>query len=427
MKIIKGTDLEESFFEYREIEETPVVKAIIDDVRQNGDDAVKRHTLKFDGVALEELRVDISEVKDAYHKVDKMVIASIKSAGENVKKFAEKQLDQFKDFELEIVPGVFTGQKVTPVERVGIYVPGGRFPLVSTLLMCALPAKIAGVKEIAVCSPPSYQGTIHPAILTASDMVGINEIYKVGGVQAIVAMAYGTQTIKQVDKIVGPGNKYVTLAKKMVFGVVGIDFVAGPTEIVIIADQTANPEVLAADLLAQAEHDVEAVPVLITTSPELAKMVKEQVNRQLQELMTKDIAKNSIEKNGMIILVKDMSEAVRIANRKAPEHLALQVENPQDYIDKVKSYGSLFVGKYSAEALGDYSSGINHTLPTNTCARYTGGLSIKDFIRLQTILRVTEDGLRAIGPVAKTIAETEGLDGHAKSITIRMNGNLTTE
>jgi len=435
MRIIRGTDLEESFFTYKDAEEIAVVREILRDVRQNGDDAVKRYTLKYDGVALEEMRVSVSEVKDAYHRVDNKVISSIERAAENIKKFAEKQLVQFEDFEFEIVPGVFTGQKVMPIERVGIYVPGGRFPLVSTLLMCAIPAKVARVSDLAVCSPPSYNGSIprggislgsiHPAILVAADIVGVNEIYKIGGVQAIGAMAYGTQTIKRVDKIVGPGNRYVALAKKEVFGAVGIDFIAGPTEIMIIADETANPEYLAADLLAQAEHDVEALPVLVTTSMELADKVKKALEFQLQELKTRNTARISIDNNGKIILVNDMDEAVNIANKKAPEHLELQVKNPERYIDKFKNYGSLFTGEYSAEVLGDYSSGLNHTLPTNTSARYTAGLSVRDFLKLQTTLGVTKEGLSVIGPVAKTLAETEGLDGHARSIAIRINGDLS--
>jgi len=419
MKIIKGTGLEKGFFTYDEPEEISTVKQILHDVRQNGDDAVKRYTLKYDGITLRQIKVGLSEIRNAYHKVDNKTISSIKRAAENIKKFAEKQLTQFKDFELRIAPGVFAGQKVIPVERVGIYVPAGRFPLVSTLLMCAIPAKVAGVSKISVCSPPSYKGSIYPAILVASDIVGVREIYKLGGVAAIGAMAYGTQTVKKVDKIIGPGSKYVALAKKEVFGTVGIDLIAGPTEIMIIADNAANPEYLAADLLAQAEHDIDALPILITTSIEIAKRVKKAVELQLQRLETKNIAKFSISKNGRIILVNNMAEAVNIANKKAPEHLELQIKNPDRYVDKLKNYGSLFIGSYSAVVLGDYSSGLNHTLPTNTTARYTGGFSVKDLIKLQTTLRVTKKGLSVVGPIAKTLSETEGLNGHLKSITVR--------
>lgn len=420
MRLVRAADLEEAFFEYKELEEIAAVREIIRSVRRHGDEAVKRYTREFDGVILEELKVGALEVEEAYGRVDERIVSSIGHAADNIRKFAERQLDQFEDFQCQIAPGVIARQKVSPIERVGLYVPGGRFPLVSTLLMGAVPARVAGVREVIVCSPPSYNGSIHPAILVAADMVGVDEIFRVGGAQAIAAMAYGTQTIKKVDKIVGPGNKYVAWAKREVWGSVGIDFLAGPTEIMIIADETADPKVVAADLLAQAEHDVEAVPLLVTPSAGLAKEVSEEIERQLGELMTGDIARASIEKNGMIILVDDMREAVHVANAKAPEHLALQVRNPQDHIGELRNYGSLFVGRYSAEVLGDYSAGINHTLPTNGGARYAAGLSVRDFIRLQTILEVTKEGVMTIGPVAEALAEAEGLDGHARSIAMRM-------
>ena len=446
MKIIKGSALKESFFNYKDTEEIPVINKILKDVRQNGDDAIKRYTLKFDGVRLSKMRVADSEIKDAYKKVDPKIVSALKYAAENIRKFARKQSAQFKDFEIETAPGVFAGQKVIPIERVGIYVPGGKFPLASTLLMCAIPANVASVPEIIVCSPPSYTGSIHPAlaripdgtsilgqsrrgkgwvhpaILIASDIAGVNEIYKVGGVQAIGAMAYGTRTIKRVDKIVGPGNKYVASAKKEVFGYVGIDFIAGPSEVIIIADETANPDYIAADLLAQSEHDRDALPILITTSAKLAERVNKAVGLQLQKLKTKDTAKVSISNNGRIIIVNNMDEAINITNKKAPEHLELQVKNPERYTARLRNYGSLFIGKYSPVVLGDYNSGLNHTLPTNTTARYTGGLGVKDFLKIQTTLRVTKDGLPAIGTKAKTIADAEGLDGHAKSIAVRCSG-----
>lgn len=420
MKIIKGSVLKKNYFAYKDSEEVSAISKILKDIRQNGDDAVTRYTLKFDGVRLTKMRVSATEIKNAHKKVAPKLVSALKYATENIKEFAEKQLSQFKEFDIEINPGVFAGQKVIPIERVGVYVPGGKFPLASTFLMCTIPAQVVAVPEIMVCSPPSYNGSIHPAILVAADIVGTTEIYKVGGVQAIAAMAYGTQTIRKVDKIVGPGNKYVALAKKEVFGPVGIDFIAGPSEIIIIADVTANPDYLAADLLAQAEHDVDALPILITTSAKLAQQVKKEVELQLGRLETKGTAKVSLNKNGLIIIVNNMNEAVNIANKKAPEHLELQVKKPERYVSKLKNYGSLFMGKYSPVVLGDYSSGLNHTLPTNTTARYTGGLGVKDFLKLQTTLRVQRKGLPAIGATAKTMAETEGLDGHAKSITIRI-------
>jgi histidinol dehydrogenase len=420
MRIIKGNALKSDFFSYQDTGDIIAVRKIINEVRQNGDDALRRYTLRFDNVSLTQMRVTTSEIRTAYKKVRPEVISALKQTAKNIRTFARKQLSQFEDFEIEITPGVFAGQKIVPIKRVGVYVPGGKFPLASTLLMCAIPAEVASVSEIVVCSPPSYNGSIHPAILVASDIVGINEIYKIGGVQAIAAMAYGTETIKKVDKIVGPGNKYVTRAKKEVFGAVGVDFIAGPSEIIIIADGSANPDYISADLLAQAEHDIDAVAILITTSTKLAHKVKKAIEIQLKGLKTKGIASVSINKNGKIIIVDNSDEAIWIANKKAPEHLALQIKSPEYYMSKLKNYGSLFIGGYSSVVLGDYSSGLNHTLPTNTAARYTGGLGVKDFVKLQTTLRVKRNALSAIGRTAKTIAGIEGLDGHAKAIAVRM-------
>lgn len=422
MKIIQYSDIEDNFFDSPYLTEDPSVRAIVSDVLENKDRALVEYTLHYEGVQLQDMKVTSDEIKKAFAEVDNNTIETLKKAKSNIEKFSKAQLDQFNNFEVEIVAGVLAGQKVIPLARVGIYVPGGRFPLVSTLLMCAVPAKIAGVEEIAICSPPSYEGTIHPAILAAADLVGINEIYKVGGAQAIAAMAYGTETIKRVDKITGPGSKYVTLAKKEVFGTVGIDFIAGPSEIMIIADDTANSRVLTADILAQAEHDTNATCILITDSPSVADKVNEEVEIQLKELKNEVVARQSLNMNGMIVITNDIDEAVDLANRRAPEHVELQVKNPDHYVGRFRNYGSLFIGEYAAEALGDYSSGLNHTLPTNGGARYTGGLGVKDFLKLQTTLRVTKQGLCEIGPIAKVFGEIEGLDGHAKSISIRLDG-----
>jgi len=426
MKIIRGKDLseriplgKEDFFSYKELEEFSPVKDIIRNVRQKGDKAIKEYTRQFDGVDIEEIKLDVSEIKDAYQYVSKELISAIEKSSENIRKFADLQLNQFRDFEVELAPGVFCGQKVIPIQKVGVYVPGGNFPLLSTLIMCVIPAKVAGVEIVSVCSPPTYQGSIHPSILVAADIVCVDNVYQIGGVQAIAAMAYGTDTVAQVDKIVGPGNKYVTQAKKEVFGVVGIDFIAGPTEILIIADDMANPEIIAMDLLAQAEHDIDAQPILVTTSEKLANNVRKVIPRYLNGLLTKNIAQISLEKNGMIILVDNINEAVAIANRKAPEHLELQVEKPGTIINQLKNYGSLFIGENSAEVLGDYSSGLNHTLPTNTTARYSGALGVFNFLKLQNTLNVTEEGLTTIGPTAETLAKAEGLEGHRKSIKMR--------
>jgi histidinol dehydrogenase len=389
LKIIQYSDIEDNFFASTTyLTEDPSVRAIVSYVLENKDRALMEYTLQYEGVQLQDMKVTSDEIKKASAEVDNNTIETLKKAKSNIEKFSKAQLDQFNNFEVEIVPGVLAGQKVIPLARVGIYVPGGRFPLVSTLLMCTVPAKIAGVEEIAICSPPSHKGTIHPAILAAADLVGINEIYKVGGAQAIAAMAYGTETIKRVDKIIGPGSKYVTLAKKEVFGPVGIDFIAGPSEIMIIADDTANPRVLTADILAQAEHDTNATCILITDSPNVAEKVNEEVKVQLKELKNEVVARQSLNMNGMIIITNTIDEAVDLANRRAPEHLELQ---------------------------------MNHTLPTNGGARYTGGLGVKDFLKLQTTLRVTKQGLCEIGPIARAFGEMEGLDGHAKSISIRLD------
>lgn len=420
MKIVKYKDIGDDFYTYQEITEIESVRQIIDDVIREGDRAVKNYTLKFDGAELDEFVVTRRDVEQAYISIDKRMISSLEIAAENIRKFAVKQKEQFVDFEYEIRPGVYTGQKVIPIHRIAVYTPGGNFPLPSTVLMGAIPAQVAGSKEIVLTSPPTHHHSIHPAILVAADICGITEIYKIGGVQAIAALAYSTESIKRVDKIVGPGNQYVTAAKKLVYGTVGIDFIAGPSEVFIIADETANVEYIAADLLAQAEHDKNAVPILATDSDKLAQNVIPEIEKQLEVLKTASIARESIQKNGIIILVDELKKAVEIANRKAPEHLELQVNQPEKYVDKLTNYGSLFIGENAVEALGDYSSGLNHTLPTNTTARYTGGLSVKDFLKFQTTLRVTSSGLTEIGPAARDMGVLEGLDGHARSVEWRL-------
>lgn len=420
MKIIRSTEVTEDFFRYQEIEDIESVSEVLFDVQRNGDNAVKKYTEKFDGVVLDSIEIEKSEIRQAHNALEIEKIEALRHAAENIRKFAEKQREMLCDFEYEVEPGVITGQKIIPVHRAGVYTPGGRFPLPSTVLMCAIPAKVAGVQEIVLCSPPSHQDTIHPAILAAADLCGVDRVYKIGGVQAVAAMAYGTETVQSVDIIVGPGNKYVTAAKKLVYGTVGIDFIAGPTEVLIIADEWAREDFIAADLLAQAEHDTNAVPILITDSYELANRVNTELQKQLPMLSTAEIARISIENNGLIILVNHLEEAIEIANRKAPEHLEIQLNDPNIYLDQLKNYGSLFIGLYSAEVLGDYSSGLNHTLPTNTTARYTGGLGVKNFLKTQTTLRITKKGLDSIGPTAVTLGKMEGLAGHARSTRMRL-------
>ncbi len=420
MKIVLFEQLPSTFFQYQEDEALSTVSDIIRDVKARGDAAVREYTQIFDGTSPDSFVVSEEAVQAALHEVAPETVSALRFAAENIRRFAELQRAQLQDFEVELNPGVFTGQRVLPLARVGVYVPGGNFPLISTLLMGVIPAKVAGVPEICVVSPPTYNGNIHPAILAAAHIAGVQEIYRIGGVQAIAALAYGTESVRPVDKIVGPGNKYVAQAKREVFGAVSIDMIAGPTEIMIIADDTASPEILAADLLAQAEHDVDARPVLVTTSAALAEAVQQAVSRQLQTLSTRVTAAESVQRNGLIILVKNLDEAAEVANRKAPEHLEVQVKNGVLFSEKLINYGSLFIGENSAEVLGDYSAGINHTLPTNTTARYRGGLSVHDFLKIHTTLRVSREGLRLIGPTAETMAKAEELAGHANSIRIRL-------
>jgi histidinol dehydrogenase len=374
----------------------------------------------FDRVKIDRFKVEKDEIESARFSVSEDLVSNIKKAAENIKRFSKKQLESFRSFEFEIEQGVLAGQRVIPVERVGIYVPGGRYPLISSLIMGAVPAKVAGVEEVMVCSPPCSKGSIHPGILVAADICGVDEVYKAGGAQAIAAMAYGTQSIKRVDKIVGPGNSYVNAAKKIVYGQVGIDFVAGATETLIIADKDANPSFIAADLIAQAEHDVSARPMMISDSEELAVKVMDEIKEALGGLTTTDVAEEAIEKNGIVLIVHSMDEAVEFANRGAPEHLHLYLNRPESFLPRLRNYGSLFIGEYSAGVLGDYSSGLNHILPTNYAARYTGGLSVRDFIKTQTSLRTNKEGFLKIAPIARSIAEAEGLDGHVNSIAKRM-------
>lgn len=422
LKICRAEELEKTFFDYAEPECLEDVRKIIKEVRQKGDEALKKFTILYDDVSLDDFRVSQQEIKRAEKKVDSSLKKAMAQAAENLKIMSRTQLANLKNLKVKIKPGVIAEQKIIPVNQVGIYVPGGRYPLFSSLLMAAIPARLAGVKEVIVCSPPTFEGSLHPALLYAARLSQVDEIYKLGGAQAVAAMALGTESIKKVDKIVGPGNLYVTAAKKELFGQVGIDFIAGPTELLIIADEKANPAFIAADLIAQAEHDLQARPVLITTEIALAKKVNKEIEEHVKRVSTRETAKRSLAKSGIIIIVKKLEEAIALANRMAPEHLAVFLEKPEQIIDKLLNYGSLFVGEYTSEVLGDYSSGLNHILPTNSASRYTGGLSVRDFLKFQTVLRVSKKGLSEIGPAARQLAEAEGLEGHANSIKIRLEG-----
>ncbi|MBP7460264.1 MAG: histidinol dehydrogenase [Candidatus Delongbacteria bacterium] len=420
MKIVQLTELSSDFIQPQIMNRIDSVRSILDRIRLEGDPAVRDYSRKFDQVELEEFRIGRDEIMTAHHRMPDDLKAAVTQSACNIRRFAQRQFQQFENFEIEIEPGVVTGQRVMPLQRVGVYVPGGRFPLISSVLMGVIPAQVAGVEEIMVCSPPGFQGSCHPHILAAAHILGITEIYRIGGVQAIGAMAYGTHSIRRVNKIVGPGNQYVAQAKKEVYGSVGIDFIAGPSEIMIIADASADPDRVAADILSQAEHDVDASAILITDSQELAEQVQARVDARLAELSTRSVAMISLERNSLIILVRRLSQAVEIANLKAPEHLELQVKDSAGLIPDLKNFGSLFIGSWSTEPLGDYSSGLNHTLPTNQSATYTGGLSVKDFIKLQTYLKCNAQGIRQIGRSAVILAEAEGLSAHAEAVRARL-------
>lgn len=420
MKIVAPTERDDRLAEATAAADLADVQKIVEEVRLKGDRAVREYTLRFDGVEIDELRVSQEEMESALDQAKLEDISALEKAAQLIARFAERQQEQLESFEYEIEPGVFAGQKVVPIERVGVYAPSGQHPLPSTVLMCTVPARVAGVQEIALCSPPSCQGTIHPTILVAARIAGVTEVYRMGGAQAIAALAHGTETVAGVDMVVGPGNRYVAEAKRLVFGVVGIDFVAGPSEILVLADGTASPNLVAADLLAQAEHDPDAVCVLVTTSWHLAKRVEAEIEKQSAAFDTAETIDRSLEANGLIVVMGSLEEAVEFANRRAPEHLHLQIAEPRRLIDELTNYGSLFIGSGAAVALGDYSSGVNHTLPTNRSARYTGGLSVMDFLKVQTTLRVDREGLAAIGPVALRLARIEGLPAHARSVELRM-------
>ncbi|MEK6958981.1 MAG: histidinol dehydrogenase [archaeon] len=387
------------------------VNEIILDIKNRGDEAVLEYNLKFDKNPSKIFEVSKEQIRAAYAQVDAESIRALKFAAKNIRAFASAQFSQIKNFEKKTSFGSI-GQKIIPLQKVGCYVPGGNYPLPSSALMSVIPAKVAGVNEIIVCSPK-----IAPITIVAADLAGANKIFNIGGAQAIAAMAIGTKQVPKVNKIVGPGNKYVAEAKQLVFGEVGIDFIAGPSEVLVLADETGNPQLIAADLLAQAEHDINSKATLITTSKALSKKVSAEIALQLLELSTRDTASKAL-KNGAIIVVKDMSGAIDAANAIAPEHLEIQVKNPQKVVKLLKNYGSLFIGERSAEALGDYCLGPNHILPTNGAARYTGGLSVRDFVKIVTVQRVVRIDRKLIR-VAEKLAEIEGLDAHRKAARMR--------
>lgn len=395
-----------------------IVADIIYNVRKNGDKAVFKYTEKFDKAKLDELAVKKEEIEEAINIIEPEFIEILKKAAANITNFHSKQLRN--SFIINDENGIVIGQKIIPVDRAGLYVPGGTAAYPSTVLMDAIPAKIAGCKEVVMVTPPDKDGKINPAILAAAYVAGVDRIFKVGGAQAIAALAYGTQSIPKVDKIVGPGNAFVAEAKKQVFGKVSIDMIAGPSEILVVADGKSNPRYVAADLLSQAEHDKLASAVLVTDSMELALEVQSEIENQLSSLKREEIARASIDNNGKIIVAENLSAAIEIANEIAPEHLELCVDNPFDYLDSIRHAGSIFMGRSCPEALGDYFAGPNHTLPTSGTAKFSSPLSVDDFIKKTQYTYYTKEALSRVAYDIAFFAEKEGLTGHARSAVIRL-------
>lgn len=394
-----------------------IVTDIIKDVRENGDSALYKYCEKFDKATLSCLEVTNEEIEEAMCLVEPEFIEIIKEAAENITEYHKNQLQ--KGFEIKKENGIILGQKVVPVKRAGLYVPGGTAAYPSTVLMDSIPAKIAGVKELCITTPPSKDGKVNPVILAAAKIAGVDRIFKVGGAQAIAALAYGTETIPKVDKIVGPGNAFVAEAKRQVYGLVSIDMIAGPSEILVIADGTCNPEFVAADLLSQAEHDKLASAVLVTDSKELAEKVQSELERQVALLPREEIARTSIDNNGKIIIVDSIEQAIEISNEIAPEHLEVCVDEPFKYLDTIENAGSIFLGKMCPEALGDYFSGTNHTLPTSGTAKFSSPLSVDDFVKKSAYSYYTPEALEQVADKVAFFAEKEGLSAHARSATVR--------
>ncbi|WP_313630401.1 histidinol dehydrogenase [Enterococcus devriesei] len=395
-----------------------VVEKIIQRVRTDGDQALFQLVEEIDQVKLGALAVSAAEKKAALEATSPELMAVFNQAKDNILAFHKKQVRQ--GFVATDDSGVVMGQRVIPLACVGVYVPGGTAAYPSTVLMDVLPAKIAGVKKIVMITPTDNEGKVPDAILAAAEVAGVDEIYKVGGAHGVAALAYGTETIPKVDKIVGPGNIYVATAKRMVYGEVDIDMIAGPSDVLIVADHTGNPRWIAADLLAQAEHDKLAQAILVTTEEKLIEAVETELEKQLVNLPRKEIAAASLENNGKIILVKDLNEAIEVANQIAPEHLELSVAEPFALLGKVENAGSVFLGHHTPEVLGDYFAGPNHTLPTEGTARFYSSLSVDDFIKKSSYLYYPEEALRAVGPAVELFAKTEELDGHARSMSFRM-------
>ena len=423
MNVIKYPAKEEwgQFIERPHLDTTQLsqtVASVLADVRQRGDEAVKGYELKFDHVDLETLAVSEEEIREAEKKVSRQLRQAIELAHYNIKVFHESQ--RFVGQKVETQPGVVCWQKSVPIQRVGLYIPGGTAPLFSTVLMLATPAKIAGCSEIVLCTPPDRQGCVNPAILVAAQVAGVSKIFKAGGVQAIGAMAYGTESVPKVYKIFGPGNQYVMAAKQQVsISDVAIDMPAGPSEVCVIADESANPEFVAADLLSQAEHGRDSQVFLITTSSKVIDDVQQEVSRQLDLLPRKEIAQQSLA-NSVMVLVRDIREAIELANTYAPEHLVVQTEDYEQVAEQIVNAGSVFLGQYACESAGDYASGTNHTLPTHGYATAYSGVNLDSYCRKITFQHLTAEGVRSIGHAVEMMAEAEQLDAHKNAMTVRI-------
>lgn len=394
------------------------VTEILAQVAARGDEALREYTLRFDKAELTELEVTEAEIDEAFAAVEPEFVEILRQAAANIRAFHEKQ--RRNSFVVADQPGVVLGQKIVPIQKVGLYVPGGTAAYPSTVLMDSIPAKIAGCPQLVMVTPPGADGKVNPVILAAAKIAGVDRIFKVGGAQAVAGLAYGTETLPKVDKIVGPGNAYVAEAKKQVFGRVAIDMIAGPSEILVVADGTCNAKVVAADMLSQAEHDKMASAVLVTDSGELAKAVQAELERQIPLLPRSEIARASIDNNGKIIVAENLDLAIDIANEIAPEHLELCVDAPFDYLDRVRCAGSIFLGKNCPEALGDYFAGPNHTLPTSGTAKFSSALSVDDFVVKSQFTYYTADALAKVGEQVAYFARKEGLDAHANSVTVRL-------
>ena len=422
IKIIKMADAKKEDILTRDINTKSgvedIVSDIIDNVKNNGDNALREYSLKFDKAVVENLEVTKEEIEEAYASEDKDFISTLEKARDNIHHFHSHQVRN--NFIINDKDGVILGQKITPIEKVGLYVPGGTARYPSSVLMNAVPAKIAGVKEIVMVTPPDETGKIPAPILAAAKVAGVDRIFKTGGAQAVAALAYGTETVTKVDKVVGPGNVFVATAKRMLYGIVDIDMIAGPSEILVLADGTCNPEFVAADLLSQAEHDKLASAVLITDSEELAYKVSEELEKQIPELPRCEIARTSIDTNGKIIIADNMKQAVEISNEIAPEHLEVCVENPFELLNLITNAGSIFLGKNVPESLGDYFAGPNHTLPTSGTARFSSPLSVDDFIKKSSFIYFSEDALNEVGEDVVRFAEKEGLQAHGRAVSKRL-------